>query len=385
MPESVSSLRASDLISSHFVSVQVGQSVSLALAALKKGGVAEALVLDGKKLAGLMADSGLLRNVDITKTKVSTVMRTTPSISLTDSFEKMVRLMRDADVRVLAVIEKGSVSGVVTAQVLLSRLQNHETFSTLSAQDLASFHPTTIQDTAALSKALRQMKDSHMRKLPVLDAQKKPVGVLRLEDVATDVLLNLDRKGKESFKLRGNRQSISPSPGLGITVRSVMDENIPVVSSSEKGKKIIQLLSREPNAVVLVSKNGLPGLISTQNVLDCFLNGKTNSSPETLSTVFITHLPDVDEIDKVFIEEILNRTYGKMERIMKGEHIMHAVYKQSNKAGLRAKTEVHLTISGAGRTFNASSSDWKVRLATKEACSALESEVEKRFRSGKRR
>lgn len=102
-----------------------------------------------------------------------------------------------------------------------------------------------------------------------------------------------------------------------------------------------------------------------------------------VSPVQISHMPDLDEIDTVFVQKLFDRTYGKIERILKGDHSMHAVFKQSNKAGLRAKTEVKLTVEGAGRRFNASASEWKVRLAVKQACEALEHEVERAYKSGK--
>ena len=383
MSESVSNLVARDLMTSNFVQIESTSPLSKAFAALKKGSAAEAVVMDGKKVTGLLSESGLLRNVDLTTTKVSSVMRSAPSVSSTDSFNTVVRLMRDADVRTLPVMEKGKMLGVVTAQEVISRLQSHEGFSNADAKSLATFNPLVISDSADLGKAVQQMRGGNVRKLPVVDAKQKPVGVIRIEDVATDVLLGLDRSSRESFKMGSGRQSVARKPGLALNVKSVMDVDVPIVSSTEKGKKIVQLMAKQVNPVVLVSGNGLSGIISTQSIFDAYLNGASSESAVVVSPVQISHMPELDEVDTVFVQKLFDRTYGKIERILKGEHSMHAVFKQSNKAGLRAKTEVKLTVEGAGRRFNASASEWKVRLAVKQACEALEAEVEKAYKSGK--
>jgi predicted transcriptional regulator/ribosome-associated translation inhibitor RaiA len=384
MSESVSSLVARDLVTSNFVQVDSSSPLSKAFAALKKGSAAEAVVMDGKKVAGLLSESGLLRNVDLTTTKVSSVSRSAPSVGPSDSFNTLVRLMRDSDVRTLPVLDKGKMVGVVTAQEVISRLQSHDGFSGMDAKSLATFNPLVISESSDLGKAVQQMRRGNVRKLPVVDTAQKPIGVIRIEDVATDVLLGLDRSSRESFKLGSGRQSVARKPGLALNVKSVMDVDVPVVSSSEKGKRIVQLMAKQVNPVVLVSGNGLSGIISVQSIFDAYLNRSSSVEFASItSPVQISHLPDLDEVDTVFVQKLLDRTYGKVERILKGEHSMHAVFKQSNKAGLRAQTEVRLTVEGAGRRFNASASEWKVRLAVKQACEALEHEIEKAYKSGK--
>ncbi|MEK6902696.1 MAG: CBS domain-containing protein [archaeon] len=382
MAVSVFSLRAKDLVSSAFVSVQVNDTLSKVLGALKQKDAKEAIVLDKTTLVGLISDSGLLRNVNITKTKASTVMRTLPSVSPTDSFDRIVTLMRDADVRILPVLEKNKVVGVITAQSVLSALQSSDVFASVTAKDLATFHPRTIAETDTVSKAMSQMKEWNVRKLPVIDSKKKTVGVLRTESVAIDIVLGMDRHERDGFRRGKNTNSMKKESAANILVRSMMDEDVPTVSSSEKGKKVLQYLSRDSNPTVLVTNNGSFGLVSVQNVLDVFLNASKSSSSGLTSPISITHLPDIDEIDRAFVEETLQRTYAKVERILKSDHTMHVVYKQLNKDHLRRKTEVKISIQGAGKTLNASASDWKVRFATKEACAALEHELEKRFKSG---
>ncbi|MEK6970461.1 MAG: CBS domain-containing protein, partial [archaeon] len=212
MSESISQLVARDLMTDSFVTVDSWNTLSRAFAALKKGSAAEAVVMDGKKMAGLLSESGLLRNVDLTTTKVSSVLRSAPSVSSNDSFRTVVRMMRDSDVRTLPVVDAGKLLGVVTVQEVIFRMQSHEGLSASNAKSLASFNPLVISESADLGKAIHQMRGGNIRKLPVVDAKQKPIGVIRIEDVATDVLLGLDRSSRGSFKMNAGRQSVPHRP-----------------------------------------------------------------------------------------------------------------------------------------------------------------------------
>ena len=121
--------------------------------------------------------------------------------------------------------------------------------------------------------------------------------------------------------------------------------------------------------------------MSVLNLFNAYLEKTiTTTQQEESNSIQTTHLPDVDEIDKAKIDSMLSKTFTKMQRIMKGELRMNVTYKQSQKSGLRAKTEVNIKVQGTGRPLSAHAEDWKVLLATKEACNALESEITKRYK-----
>lgn len=363
------------LVSSDFVTVLHDQPISKALAALKRSNGLPAVVLNGGDYKGLISPASFLRNVDVSKAKIASVVHAAPTLSSSHSFEDAVRLMRDADARVLAVVERRSVKGIVSASSVLKQLAQDPVFKDVRAVDLRKEKLVSISQNDDLGKAIQLMKDKKVRKLPVLDMRGNPVGVVKLEEIAGDLILNLDRKSHASFQLGKGRQSIPEASPWSVSVKSVMDEELVVVSPQDKASSVIARLSEQSNPVVWV-KGG--GLITTQDVLKYYLDHLTPVQEST--SITITHLPDIDEIDRAFLEETLQRTFSKVERTLKSEHRMHVVYKQLGKNGLRAQTNVKLTIEGAGKTFHAEATDWKVRLATKEACRSLEAEVSKRFR-----
>lgn len=373
---------ASELVSSDFVSIDGDQPVSKLLAGLRKGKDVHALVFHEGELVGLVSDSGLLRNVDVTKTRVSTLMRSVPMASMRDSLEKLARLMRDADVRLLPVIEAGKVKGVVHARDLLKTFHQYPAFENVTAKEMSSPNPVVVHEGDDLGKVVRLLKENNIRKVPVLDKKGNLIGVLKLEDIATQFLLGAKRKKRESYRLGRSSQSIPIAAFKNISVKSIMHEDFSVVSPREKGKAVLKRMADQPNPLIIVSENGLHGIISVQSVLDVFL--KQSDLPSSPPKIAITHVPELDEIDKANVESMLFRTYQKMCKILKADPEMHVVYKQVQKAGLRARTEVHITVHGVGKTVHAEEWDWRVLRATKKACDSLENEVLRRFKQWKR-
>lgn len=381
MPENTAQLHVQDIMTDSFVRADVKDTISSLLGAMKKGGAETAIVFNGKKFAGVVSHSGLLRNVDLQKTKVATIVQTAPRLSLNQSFDDVVKLMRNANTHALAVVEKENVVGVVNVQELLSRMRNSEQLRSVKARDIATMQPLFAKEKDELGKVVRQLKQGNIRKVPVLNEKGKVSGVLKMDSIALDVLLPMDRNTDDSYKLDNSAQTLSKKNIFAIPVKSVMDENPVMVRGEENGNKIADMLSRQSNPLLILSENNAHGIISVQNIFNAYLNQtQASSAQDSTTTIQTTHLPDIDELDKAKVDSIINKTFNKMQRIMKGELHMNVVYKQLKKEGMRAKTQVSINVQGTGRPFSAHAEDWKVLLATKEACNALEAEVTKRYK-----
>ncbi len=381
MPENTAQLRVQDVMTMAYAKADANDSISSLMAVMKKAGAETALVFDGKKFMGVVSHTGLLRNVNLQKTKVSTIIKTSPKLSRNQSFNEMVKLMRNADTHLLPVMEKNQVIGAVNVQSVLSRMKNNESIQRMNASQLSTVQPITANENDDLGKVMRQLKESNVRKVPVLNAKGIVSGVLKMDTIALEVLLPMDRRSGNIYQSKNSAQGISKNNMVSIPVKSVMDENPIIVRGDEKGNKIVEMLSKQTNPLLIISENGKHELISVQNVFNAYLNQTQQNEKEENQDIQTTHLPEVDEIDRAKINSMLQKTFSKVQRIIKGENRMHVVYKQSQKSGLRAKTEVHIAIQGTGRPFSAVAIDWKVLLATKEACQILEAEVAKRYKS----
>jgi CBS domain-containing protein len=92
--------------------------------------------------------------------------------------------MRDGDVGSVLVTESDSLTGIVTDRdvVVRSVAEGRDPDET-RAGDVCTSDPQTLSPDDDLGDAVRQVKESNIRRLPVVE-DGKPVGILSLGDLA---------------------------------------------------------------------------------------------------------------------------------------------------------------------------------------------------------
>jgi CBS domain-containing protein len=118
---------------------------------------------------------------------VGTVMTRDPKVlesnaPLTDA----ARVMRDADIGDVIVIEGGSVCGIATDRDIVVRgIASGKDPSTTRLDEICSRDVTTVSSDTPVGEAVRLMRDRAIRRLPVVDGDQ-PVGVISLGDLAME-------------------------------------------------------------------------------------------------------------------------------------------------------------------------------------------------------
>jgi CBS domain-containing protein len=118
--------------------------------------------------------------------KVRDVMtKKAETVSMSSSLVSAAKLMRRQGIGFLPVIEDGVVVGVLTDRDIVLRgiAEGRNPYMSLVSDVMT---PTLMWCYAddVLTKAAQVMEDSHIRRLLVLDDDKKLVGILSLDDLA---------------------------------------------------------------------------------------------------------------------------------------------------------------------------------------------------------
>ena len=103
-----------------------------------------------------------------------------------DTIVDAARVMADADIGDVVVLEDGQVTGIVTDRDIAVRAiaEGRDPEST-SVGDVCTTGVETIDPSASVDDALRQMREHDIRRLPVVK-NGRPVGILSLGDLAVE-------------------------------------------------------------------------------------------------------------------------------------------------------------------------------------------------------
>jgi CBS domain-containing protein len=156
------------------------------------------------------------------------------------------------------------------ARSLIQRLRE----SGRRVDEVMTRNPVTISPQASLSEAARLMGRGNLKRLPVVDSQKRLLGVLSRFDILKTVAAGhlpqlVTRKGPA----HGQNQ--------GRTVGDVMDAAVAMVTRDASLTQVLELLSQDPNqrVVVIDSRLHVLGIISDTDLV-------SRMSPETHPGVF---------------------------------------------------------------------------------------------------
>jgi CBS domain-containing protein len=115
------------------------------------------------------------------------------------SLRSAAQRMRDADVRVLVVMQQGRPSGVVTDRDIVLRAMASGVGPDEPVTTALSPPPDTIHELASEEDAIAALRASFHRRVLVLDDDGAPVGLLRSEDVMRRVAYLLSAEDGSSF------------------------------------------------------------------------------------------------------------------------------------------------------------------------------------------
>lgn len=89
----------------------------------------------------------------------------------------------------VAVVDNDNLLGIITDGDLRRMLSKNIDFSSLSAKDIMTANPKTINEKEFAVKALEIMRQNHITQLLVIDDNKKYVGVIHLHDLLSEGII----------------------------------------------------------------------------------------------------------------------------------------------------------------------------------------------------
>ena len=127
------------------------------------------------------------------------MVREVRSCRVEDNLNRAAHLMWEGDCGVLPVVETdGTVVGMITDRdICMAAYTKGGSLSSLRVGDAMAEQVSSCSPEASLETAMSLMKETHVRRLPVVDAQGKLAGILSLNDLAREARKQTKGGGRE--------------------------------------------------------------------------------------------------------------------------------------------------------------------------------------------
>ena len=231
----MSSISVKDVFSKGFVTVYENDTLSRCWELFKKEMPPVLAVLDDKgKYAGVIARRWVIRSrLDPATTKVKTLMRPAPKVSLEFSLSKAAKLMIESGVRQLPLFEKNKLSGFLTDEDIIHGAVTQEWGNT-TIEKIMTKAPHVIDANRSVGAVLSLFREHGVSHVPVID-EGKLVGIISIHDVIEQVFQ--PRQRQTLGEIVGKKVPILSIPAKGIMAHPVITVE-PETSLKEAAKKM---------------------------------------------------------------------------------------------------------------------------------------------------
>ena len=118
---------------------------------------------------------------------VNDVMTHDPrTVEVGDTLAEAARVMREADVGAVLVVDEGRVTGIITDRDIVVRaVADGRDPQSTTVRDASSADVVTVTPDQNLDEAARLMQEHDVRRMPVVQ-EGRPAGILSLGDLAVE-------------------------------------------------------------------------------------------------------------------------------------------------------------------------------------------------------
>jgi CBS domain-containing protein len=241
------------------------------------------VVVRGDEFEGVVTRRQLATSHHQPNEKIGSLVWHVPRLAPDEDVRKVAQLMIDSDAQILPVFEGRNLTGVVTVDAVLEKVQPFLDAATVAEAYSADL--VTLDPESTFGEALHVFREHRITHLPVVE-EDTAVGILSLYDV-TDLTVRSERqsKGGDAGGTDAFGGDISDSAGrarggfgaregelariLDLPVRDVMASPVRTIHPDATLETAVEEMFAIGGSSLVVTENGQPfGIVTKTDVLD---------------------------------------------------------------------------------------------------------------------
>lgn len=356
-----------DVFKKGFLKVHENDTLSSCLSLFKKETPPVLAVLDEEgNYKGVISRKWIIRSsLDYSKTKVKSLMRSAPTVTLQDSLSKVAKLMIGSEIRQLPVYHGEKLLGFVTDEDVIHGAVI-EQWGNTRVEEIMTKKPFVVEADESLGAVLSLSRSEGISHVPIV-RDGKLVGIVSIYDIIESVFQ--PRQVQRVGERVGEKVPVLSIPAKAIMVKPV----ITVLPETKLRDAEEQMHKFNISSLVIVSKGRPAGIITKRDFLEPL--AQMEQPTQRLTVQFSVKDVEVDELQRGLMMDDFDsfaRRYG--ETLESGTLF---VYMKSHGADYKGDQLIHcrLQLRTVKGSFYGSSEGWGVEQTFRLALDRLESQI----------
>lgn len=359
------SATAKEVYSQQFNTVLENDAASRCLEGFKKGLPPVLAVLDDKgRYVGMISRRSILRTrLDLSRTKVRSLMTAAPEVSLGDSLSRVAKLMIGSGVRQLPVFEKNKIVGFITDEAVIHAVVGGK-WGASPVETVMTRAPHTLESDRSVGAALGLMREFGVSHVPIMDKGKLS-GLVSVQDILESIYYPPIRMGNND--VAGDRITT-----LGVATKGIMSSPVITVDPKKSLRDCETLMhNHDISCLCVMDGDRLIGVVTKLDFLEPISQLET---PERRLTIQfgVKEVDVTPEQQEFMMQEFDGFTRRFQEAFQLGSLF---VYMKSHRGtSMRGTPMIHcrLQFRTARGSFYAASEGWGIEPTFKVALDRLE-------------
>ena len=358
-----------DVFSKGFLEVHENDTLSSCISLFKEEMPPVLAVLDSKGMyKGIISRRWIIRSsFDASGTKVKTLTRSAPSVTLHDPLSKVAKLMIESEIRQLPVYSGETLLGFVTDEDVIHGTVM-EQWGNTHVEEIMTKKPFVIEEDESVGAVLSLFKSEGISHVPIV-REGKLVGIVSFYDIIENIFQPKTRMTRG--ELVGEKVPALSIPAKGIMVKPV----VTVLPATKLREASEQMHKFEISSLVVVSKGRPVGIITKRDFLE--LLAQMEKPVRRLMVQFSVKDVEIDEFQRGFIMADFESFAGRYGETLESGTLF--VYMKTHGTNFKGDQLIHCRLQFRTRkgSFFSSSEGWNAEHTFRLALDRLEGQIVK--------
>lgn len=282
-----------DVFSKGFASVREDDMISSCLSLFKSEMPPVLVVFDNEgNYKGVITRRWITRSrLDPATTKVETLMRSAPTVTLQDPMSKVAKLMIESDIRQLPVYSGENIVGIIADEdVILGSVI--EKWGNKQVEEIMTKKPFVVEEEESVGAVLSLFREQGFSHAPVV-SNGELVGMISIHDVIENIFQ--PRQRQTIGEIIGEKVPVLSIPAKGIMTKPVVTI-LPETKIKDAAKKMRQF---NISSLVVIKKRRPSGIVTKKDFLEPLAEMETPT--HKLTVQFSVKDVEIDDVQRGFV------------------------------------------------------------------------------------
>lgn len=320
-----------DVFSTQYKSIKKDEPLSACLSILNNESTPVLVVLNSKgKYAGVIAHRWIIRSrYNPATTKVETLMRPAPTVSLEDKLSKVAKLMITSGINQLPVFTGDKLEGIVTDDAVIQEAVISN-WGNSKVEEMMTKKPFIIEENESVGAILSLFREHNISHVPIVK-DGILVGIVSIKDVITGIFQ--PRQRQTVGDITGKKV-----PVLSISAKGIMTKPVITVLPENTLQNAVKKMQKfNISSVVIVIKGRPTGILTKRDLLEPLADMETPK--QQIKVEFSVKGVGMDEIQKNIIMGDFESFANKYQKTLEAGTLF--VYMKTHGTNFKGEQLIH--------------------------------------------